>query len=85
MLELAPVLFPLAYKLSGGRLVPEILIATVINVGSTLGCVIGLRWALADVDGVPPALLAWPWEKEAWCPPEKQDETRAAPAGSKED
>jgi hypothetical protein len=92
-------LFPLAAALSGGRLVPEIIIAVVINVGApalraadgasalhsssttcvhsprrcafppaggTLACVAGLRWALRDVDNVPPSITAWPWEPEAW-------------------
>jgi len=76
ILATGAALFPLAYKLSGGRLIPEILIATAINVGSTIACVVGLRWALSDVEGVPPSVLAWPWEREAWCPPEKADEKK---------
>jgi len=53
----------------------------VINVGSTLACVVGLRWALRDVDGVPPSLLAWPWEAEAWgIPPSKKEEAEPTPA-----
>ena len=59
-------LFPLAYYLSGGRLLPEIAIALVVNVGGTLACVAGLRGVLRDVDGVPTSVLAWPWEPEAW-------------------
>ena len=59
-------LCPLAYYLSGGRLLPEIAIALVVNVGGTLACVAGLRWVLRDVDGVPTSVLAWPWEPEAW-------------------
>ena len=66
-------LFPLAAALSGGRLVPEIAIAIVINVGGAIACAAGLRWALKDVPNVPDSVTAWPWEPQAWGFPRKSE------------
>ena len=66
-------LFPLAAALSGGRLVPDIAIAIVINVGGAIACAAGLRWALKDVPNVPDSVTAWPWEPQAWGFPRKSE------------
>ena len=67
-------LFPLAAALSGGRLGPEIAIAIIVNVGGTIACAAGLRWALKDVPNVPESVTAWPWEPQAWgFPPNKTE------------
>jgi hypothetical protein len=78
-------LFPLACLLSGGRLGPEIAIAVLINVGGTVACVAGLRWALKDVPNVPSSVTAWPWEPEAWgLPPRAQQAPPEQAAGAAE-
>ena len=72
-------LFPLAAALSGGRLGPEIALAVIINVGGTIACAAGLRWALKDVPNVPESVTAWPWEPQAWgFPPNKAADSSAA-------
>jgi hypothetical protein len=75
-------LFPLAAALSGGRLGPEIAIAIIVNVGGTIACAAGLRWALKDVPNVPESVTAWPWEPQAWGFPKKADSSAAAPEGA---
>jgi hypothetical protein len=78
-------LFPLACLLSGGRLGPEIAIAVLINVGGTVACAAGLRWALKDVPNVPSSVTAWPWEPEAWgLPPRGQQQQQAEAAKAAE-
>ena len=46
--------------------------------GGTIACVAGLRWALRDVDSVPPSITAWPWEPEAWGFPPREASSDAA-------
>ncbi len=78
-------LFPLAAALSGGRLGPEIAIAILVNVGGTIACAAGLRWALKDVPNVPESVTAWPWEPQAWgFPPNKAATDSSAAADSSE-
>jgi hypothetical protein len=52
--------------------------------GGTIACVAGLRWALRDVDSVPPSITAWPWEPEAWGFPPREASGDAAATGAKE-
>ena len=49
--------------------------------GGTIACVAGLRWALRDVDSVPPSITAWPWEPEAWGFPPREASSDAAKEG----
>lgn len=71
-------LFPLAAALAHGNLIAEVCIIIAVNVGGTIACVAGARWALRDVEGVHPSLVAWPWEAAAWGIPTQQQPTTKA-------